>query len=495
MKKYTLIFLSLLCSIITVEAQTLSDALRYAQTDIVGTARSMGVANSMGALGADFTAVSINPAGLGTYRRSEFSITPSFFNNRVDASLIGGGEGALSDAESNLALGNISIVMHNRPRGGKIKTSNFAIGINRIGNYNQSFNYSGKTIGSVTDRFLELSGGVQPDDLNGFEEGLGYATGAIYDFDEDLIYTSDFENVPEAEVSKRQSINSIGTNTELTFAYGANLDNKLMFGFSFNVPILNFEEDKIYREEDGEGIEEEIPYFNRLEYREFLRTSGFGLNVKLGAIYKPDKNISIGAAIHSPTTYNLTDNYFSDFEYSYTDDQLNVFSESSPDGTFDYNLRTPWKAIGNLGIVINKSGFISAEVEWMDYSNAEFDFSVRGNGNFYQDVETEVNQSINRQLGSALKLRVGGEYVFGKKYRARAGLSMVQSEFDNDDTFNKSYHAGLGVRENNFYIDIAYQLYDQEEGYAPYLTADAPQPLVNKAIKNSRVALSIGYMF
>ncbi len=495
MKKYIIICMGLLFGAPLVNGQTLADALRYSRQDIVGTARSMGVANSMSALGADFTALAANPAGIGTYRVSEFVLSPSIYNNAIEATLENGGVGPVRDSKGSLALGNASIVIHNRPRSGSLVSSNIAIGINRIGNFNQSFQYRGKTMGSVTDRFLELSYGVAPDDLNAFEEGLGYATGAIYDFDEDLIYTSDFENVPEARVDKEQVINATGTTTELTLGYGANIENKLMFGLSLNVPILNFTEDKLYQENDGDGIDQEVPLFNRLSYREYLTTSGFGFNFKFGAIYKPDKAVSVGVAVHTPTTFNLTDNYFADFTYSYTEDQFYEYSESSPDGTFDYNLKTPWRAIGSLGIVINKSGFLSGEVEWVDYSNAGFQFDVRGNGNFYDDFETEINQSIRNQVGSALNLKFGGELVLASKFRARAGLGLIQSVFVDDNSFNTSYHAGLGVREDRFYVDLGIQFFNLDEGFAPYLTADGVQPFVRKESNLTRLAITVGYLF
>lgn len=494
MLKYTLTLICLMAMITGTKAQTVADALRYSQTDLIGSARSMGVGNSMSALGADFSAISTNPASLGAFRGSQFVITPFFYNHRVDARLAESGGTSLSNSEGNIAIANGGIVMHARPRGSKLRTSNFAIGVNRIGSYNQSFAFSGRSVGSITDRFLELSGGMIPDNLNGFEEGLAFETGAIFDFDDDLIYNSDFDNAPGIPVMKRQSVNQFGSNTELTFAYGANLDEKLLFGVSLNVPIVNFEEDKIYREEDGFGIEDEIPVFDQLRYNEFLRTTGFGFNAKFGFNYKVDQSVSFGAAFHTPTLYTLSDNFFSSMEYTFTESESNTFESASPDGSFDYNLRTPWKAIGNIGIIINKSGFISGEIEWTDYSNAQFDFDTRVNGNQFQEIEQEINQSIDNQLGSAIRIRVGGELAINK-FRLRGGFGLIQSPFINDSSFDQSYHAGFGFHEKVFYLDFGYQLFDLEEGYAPYLTADAPQPFVVKENQQSRLLMTLGLKF
>lgn len=46
------------------KAQDMADALRYSQFQVQGTARSGGMGNAFGALGGDFTSVSINRLAL-----------------------------------------------------------------------------------------------------------------------------------------------------------------------------------------------------------------------------------------------------------------------------------------------------------------------------------------------------------------------------------------------------------------------------------------------
>ena len=59
-----------LCIAHCVFSQGLMDASRMANTDVMGTARYMSMAGSMGALGGDPSAVLDNPAALGIYRSS-----------------------------------------------------------------------------------------------------------------------------------------------------------------------------------------------------------------------------------------------------------------------------------------------------------------------------------------------------------------------------------------------------------------------------------------
>src|SRR4051812_45777280 len=52
-------------------------SLMYSRPGIGGTARSIGAAGAFGSVGADLGSVAINPAGIGLYRSTDFSITPA----------------------------------------------------------------------------------------------------------------------------------------------------------------------------------------------------------------------------------------------------------------------------------------------------------------------------------------------------------------------------------------------------------------------------------
>ena len=60
--KRKLSIVSLLVTTI-VSAQNITDALRYSTQDLNGTARFKAMSGAFGALGGDFSAIGINPAG------------------------------------------------------------------------------------------------------------------------------------------------------------------------------------------------------------------------------------------------------------------------------------------------------------------------------------------------------------------------------------------------------------------------------------------------
>src|SRR5689334_493785 len=73
---------------LVLNAQTEMDALRYSQNMFGSTARSFAMGGAFGALGADFSSVSGNPAGIGVYRKSEITFSMGFNNRNSETTFI-----------------------------------------------------------------------------------------------------------------------------------------------------------------------------------------------------------------------------------------------------------------------------------------------------------------------------------------------------------------------------------------------------------------------
>ena len=300
--------LFLLCSSsLVLSAQNSADALRFSQFGIGGTARTIAIGGSIGALGADFSVASTNPAGLGVYRSSEFTMTPSLFLNNVDASLVNGGTNPSGQNITNFNFSNIGVVFNkNIDRdNSKWKTSNFSIGINRLTNFNETITYGGQTQGSYVDFFRDSAEGFLPEELNDFDNGLALDVGLIFDDDQDGIYESDNFFEPNALLQKSQTIERTGSINEVVFGIGGYRGTKWLIGATLGFPIVSFNERSVYEEDDNEA--DNIPTFRSLRYTQDLDISGYGLNLKLGLIYRVTNALRVGAAIHTPTRLRLTD--------------------------------------------------------------------------------------------------------------------------------------------------------------------------------------------
>ncbi len=490
--KYILIFISsILIYTSNISAQTVEDAIRYSNLNVGGTARTVGVGGAFGALGADFGAISINPAGLGMYRTSEFVFTPSFFIANTDAELVGAG--TESATKNNFNLNNIGVVFHNDGSGFDMKSSGVAIGFNRLANFNREVYYEGATLGSLTDRFVQEAYGFSSDNL-GFESSLAFNAGAIYQLnpDDNNSWTTDYlDSGGNQMLFKNQRITQEGSINEMVLGWGANYNHKFMVGATIGVPFISFEETRTYIEED---TEDQIDVFNELLYQQTLETSGVGINFKVGMVYRISQMFRLGLAVHSPTGMALNDTYQDSLSYDLTTTDLNGTFEADSDGTFDYKLSTPWRAIVSGAVIIGKSGFISADVEYVDYAFANFNYTA--DNNLFEEEEEEINTDIKNALTSAINLRIGGEYAI-KKFRLRAGFSTAGSYRDQADVESiQTISAGLGYRANYFYTDFAFQRASIRENYSPYRLVDPAlgQSILND-INNSKIMLTIGFKF
>lgn len=493
MKNILLLFSALFLFASNLSAQTVEDAIRYSNLNVGGTARTVGVGGAFGALGAEFGAISINPAGLGMYRSSELVMTPTFYTAKTDALLTGAG--TETDTKNNFNFNNVGVVFQNDGKGYNVKSSAVAIGYNRVANFNRNVYYEGETIGSFADRFVEQSFQLDAGDLNEFDSYLGFLTGALYrtNPDDNSTWTNDYlQSGGDKLLFKKQSITQTGAMNEMVFAWGANYNHKLMVGATVGIPFVSFEETKVYEEEDPD---DNIEFFNTFRFEENLETSGIGINLKLGLIYRLSQMFRLGLAVHTPTGMALNDSYNTTMTYDY--EGVGIPSpEPSPDGTFDYRLSTPWRAVASGAAIIGKSGFITADVEYVNFEYANFNFTSDNNSDDLQDFEDQLNTDIDNQLTSAINLRIGGEYAI-KQFRLRAGYSNAGAFRDEiGQEALQSISGGLGFRGEYFYIDAAYRRSSVEETYSPYrMIIPEDGQIVNNTNNNSKFMLTLGFKF
>ena len=89
MKKLSLLLIGLL-STPFIYGQDITDALRYSQDEIQGTARFRALSGAFGALGGDMSAVSLNPAGSAVFSSSHASFTLSNLDTKNDTQYFNG---------------------------------------------------------------------------------------------------------------------------------------------------------------------------------------------------------------------------------------------------------------------------------------------------------------------------------------------------------------------------------------------------------------------
>ena len=486
MNKIALILLGSLFIFLETSAQTVEDALRYSRLQAGGTARSVSTGGALSAFGGDFGTLSVNPAGIGTYRKSTLVITPSLNITGIGSNF---NEEAFSKNSANLKVENLGLVFSRTDNNSDWKSVSFGVGINKLANFNQEFFYEGTTTGTIAQRWKNNADGFAPDDLYAFEEGIAYDALVLFGETADNIYSIDPDGTQD--LYKEQTVTQTGDVTDLNLTLGGNYQHKLYVGVTIGMPIVDFELNKSYTEIDEAGISNE---FNEMTFNENLSTTGIGFNAKLGIIYRASQKLRIGAAIHTPTFFTLSDEYDTDITSSLT---LNGIPETyeglSPISNFSYNYISPFRAIGSVGLMLGKIGFVSGDVEYVNYAAGQFDFSEDPEG------ERDANDEILNNLGSAVNLRVGGEVRQGIfAFRAGVGYSMspYQDTYEGAGEGRLNLSAGIGLREKSLFLDFGIVNNSYNSTYSPYTISDNEAgPIIDNRISQTQFVGSIGFRF
>lgn len=491
MKQFTLILALLSVGIISF-AQTAGDALRYSYWEYGGSARYAATAGATGALGGDYSSIISNPASIAAFRRSEFAFTPGISISGTSSNFSGN---TFSEKKTRANVNHASIVFA-KAKPGTWKTVNFGLGYNKLADFNQKFNYTGRTQGSIVNHFLNLAQGLTPGELSDFDTGLAYDTDLIYLPDPDnapTFYENDFTS--ENQTTKFQNVENSGSMGEMNLSVGGNFDHKLYLGASIGVPFVNYSYSKTYEETDEDAS---IPNFDNMEFRESLNTSGIGININIGAIYRVNQAVRLGASFHSPTWLSLTDSYSNGISsnITYAGATTPVEYESNSDvGNYEYRQSTPMRLKGHMGFIIKKIGFVSAEVEYLNYSKNKYNFNnISGSGDLaYEGI---VNGEIQNIFQSAVNLKLGTEFVLKKQYRVRAGYALLGNPYVNNTGIfdSNQLSMGVGYRKDNFFVDLAYVHRMGSEFYQAY-AQESSSPMLENDLSSDNILLTVGVKF
>jgi hypothetical protein len=513
-KNYMLRLSIFLCTLsfgFQLSAQTASEVLKYAGARSFGSARASGCASAMGALGADFTAININPAGIGMYRKSDFYVSFSGHFDRQESTLKGSANLMYSKEKEAFSLSGIGLVFTSTPMASRWSNVNFAINIGQTAEFDKSFFFKGRSVGSITDRFLELALdpnqtgliGLDPDDLDPFEAGLAYETGAIFDPGTDpfhITYTTDLLNKKGYLLPKEQLVTTKGGLYDVSLGLGAHYDEKIAVGVNLVIPIGEFSSSGSYKE--YESVANEVLPFKNLEFNQNLKTSIAGIAANFGIIIKPFPSLRLGLAWKTPTYLWMKDEFTTSLTYSFNNGiQDTSFTAFSPDGSFDYRLRIPSRTVLSMAY-IGRIGFLSADIDFFNVRNSRYNLTANSNSSADYEYQEIVNADIRKQYKPAVQYRFGGELALSY-LRIRGGFEFIQQAYANSSTFDSGYSFGMGFRGNRFYLDAAYKYTNTTQTHIPYLTGnsdfdgngsiDAPTPLVDQKSILQQIQLTFGF--
>ena len=293
-----------------------ADMYKLSQTGFgFGSARSMAMAGAFTSLGGDYASVGINPAGLGMYRHNEFTLTPMMtFHSANTTSAMEGAQNFGENGGNRFSIANMGLVLNTFESSDEsgLMTFNIAFGYNRIADLNYRYGFSSLSAPSeypyrsIADMFSRQmgQGGLFP----GNNGSLGYDYGDAYYWGGALAYNGyllDVEQVYNPETGKYEdcwtTANRIGVNAsvghttevesrgsvgEFDVAFGMNYANKLYFGMTFGVQMVDwrrryyYSEDYLYQglplDADGRLLDGAAEW---MDYYQGVNMSGVGMIV------------------------------------------------------------------------------------------------------------------------------------------------------------------------------------------------------------------------
>lgn len=495
------------------------DAFRYSDQVINGTARFRGMGGNHAALGGDASSLFGNPAGLGFYNRSELSVSPSFNVNQNRSSYLGA---TTTGTQNKVNLGQFSLIIAGNNENNNRRWRRTALGIS----YAQTLNFgeivdaagvnrnNGSSIlqGYINDVNARNLTSTQLDEeytrnTNSAASGAGAAYQLFLlnptEFANNTAgapYTR-YDNSPAQPLTQRATLTRTGAQSQWSFTYAGNLDDKLYIGGSLALTRLRYRSDYALRES--------VPgsrFFDNYARNSQLDITGNGLNASLGVIYKLDPNLQIGATLQTPSFYSVRENYNQTLSAQAIPANLQTDRNSiaiAPEPAFNYSLTSPFRAWGGVTYFVGrgKVGLITASAEYVGYGGMRVrttDFDSQGNSDFQSDVKLAVQDRYQ----SVVNFRAGAEIRAGL-LRVRAGAAYLPTAYklnlfrvNTDDRNRLLFSGGLGARNERFFADVSASYYTFKTGFAPYeLPTDRDTPTVSTTAQRANVTLSVGTFF
>jgi hypothetical protein len=495
MKKAGLILILVSAIFLNGNSQNIDDALRYSQVFYSGTARFNAMGGAFTALGGDLSAISLNPAGAGVFRSFEFSLTPQLYYNNTTSRWNGSSS---SDFRYNLNLNQIGVVTNIFSSGNEtgLVSLNGAYSFNRTNNFNENITISGI---SDNSSMADYWAGQANADGGIFYKNLTGAAGIAYDaWILDTIsgagakqYATAFSAYGSNTNSTygqtiRRIISNDGYTGEHSFSVGGNYANKIYFGATIGISSLKYTGHYQHLEADDNMA---INDFKNFSYTDHFEASGTGYSLKIGTIIRPVEFIRFGLSFHSPVVYRISEYFYDNITSAFDNGDKYEFSNNPM--RYKYTFTTPLRANAGVALQIKKLAIISADYEIVDYRMSRFS-KASDNYDYYtenSDIKNIYKSSSNLRLGAEFRLSSiylrGGYNYYGKAFK--------QGEV-NENLDHSAISFGIGMRQQNFYFDLALTSLSSSSKYYMYNDPPYLEPATIKAVKNTFTA-TMGFKF
>lgn len=512
MKKIAFTFI-MASSFAVLQAQDITDALRYSTDELSGSARVRAMSGAFGALGGDISSMEINPAASAISLTTEIGVTLGNYNTQNENDFFGT---KTSDSRNrfDISQGGGVFVFNNTNADADWKKISFGINYSLTNNYNNRNFIAGINPNNSIDKyFLYYANGVELSNLEllpgesitdlyqylgenvgyGAQQAfLGYQAYIINPVNSDSNNTQYVSNALYSNgVDQEYSLSTKGASRKFTFNLGAQYKDFLYLGFNLNSHVFDYKKSTYLSEIGFDPYSSSSPYSNIQEtaFENYLESYGSGFSVQLGAIVKATENLRLGATYQSPTWYQIDDE-LSQGAFGVSIDDTGA--EYDPDVVFPnitnvyqtYKMRTPGKITGSIAYVFGKKGILSFDYSRKDYSGAKF----KPQDDSYFRAQ---NASISTLLTASNTFRVGGEYRI-ERLSFRGGYRFEESPYKDGITVGDltGYSLGVGYNFGGTTLDISYDTATQDSQYQLYSVGLTDRATVKSTFQNIMLSLN-----
>jgi hypothetical protein len=439
--------------------------LMFSQNDnVFGTSRSAAMGGAFTSLGADLSAMSINPAGLGMYQSSDWNFTSALSIDLMRTASPNMRAGALTagGSRTSFSLNNVGAAFNIYSGSGDLTSLTFGIGYNRTANFNSRtsvdtrgedtsigdmfarqltwYNFSPDEVTTMANPFLN-----ENFDLEWWGAALGYQTYIVDVLAEGVNEYGTYDDSYPLD-SRFGSVTGGGIH-EYNFSIGANFTNKLYLGATVSATDINFSEETTYEEFFAPGST-----LGSMRFDQSTSIRGGGASVKLGVIARPVEALRIGVAFHSPTWYMLERSYTAEMSAGewVADTGMPLMGE--------FRFTTAPKLLAGVSGVIGGRAIVALDwdVAWYDrihmrnLSASAIEESKRVSKDLYKPAHT-IRAGAEYIVSDLVSVRAGGSYMFD--FLRDKGLVAITPATRNGFSVTGGLGFSLG---NNGYLDVAY---------------------------------------
>ncbi len=288
------------------------DCQRLSARDIDGTARYVGMAGAMTALGGDPSAVLDNPAGLGIYRHSEVMMTLAI---RPETTMPLNTKQKWTNTGFNIKQVSAVFAMTKPYQTTGIVANNIMIGFQRMKTYDSKYQITGidknnsltrvaaeKVSGrGITEQMLANEGADASILTWSENENIGWLSGMMYhtylinpdqgsgDTYRSLLYKDE-------SYSTDLLVEESGHSNHFSFDYSMNISNRFYWGIGLNISWMDYYKRTTYKEAFGA---------ENFYLKSILQQKTVGVNGTIGFLYRPVQAFRIGASFQTPSIMKL----------------------------------------------------------------------------------------------------------------------------------------------------------------------------------------------